>query len=79
MAKKVVELKMKNYNPNSQVIEIKKAPTSGYLLSDPATGKTNTELELFKNKISSLMKTKILKTKKNLLLLNLELLQNKEV
>jgi len=50
MAKKIVTLKMKNYNPNSQVIEIKKSSTGGYLLSDPATGKTNTELELFKNK-----------------------------
>jgi len=50
MAKKIVKLKMKNYNPNSQIIEVKISPLDGYLLSDPATGKTNTELELFKNK-----------------------------
>jgi len=48
--KQVVKLKTKNYTPNSQIVEIKKAGSGGFLLVEPATGKSNTELELFQNK-----------------------------
>jgi len=50
MAKRIVNLKAKNYTPNSQIIEIIKKVGEGYLLKSPSTGKTNTELELFKDK-----------------------------
>jgi len=61
---KVINLKAKNYTPNSQIVELRKKVTGTYELVEPATGKSNTEIKLFKDNFYKSDENKDFKDKK---------------